>query len=62
MEVLRSRADQREDKRKFRGAIAGAIMSKEVRNYIQKCGFYSIEQTGNTVKISIPEGFVPREW
>ena len=62
MEVLRSRADQRKDPRKFRGAIAGAIMGKEVLNYIQKCGFYAIEQTGDTVKISNPEGFVPREW
>jgi len=62
MEVLRHRADLRKDPRKFRGAIAGAIMNKEVRDYAQKCGFYVIEQTGDTVKISIPEGFTPREW
>jgi len=62
IEVLRRRADARQDKRRFRGAIAGAIMSDEVRNYTHKAGFYVIEQTGDTVKINIPEGFIPREW
>jgi len=62
MEVLRRRADARNDMRKFRGAIAGAIMSDEVRKHILKNGFYVIEQTGDTVKITIPEGFTPREW
>jgi len=62
MEVLRRRADARNDTRRFRGAIAGAIMSDEVRNHILKNGFYVIEQTGDTVKITIPEGFKPREW
>ena len=62
MEVLRRRADMRKDNRKFRGAIAGAIMNKEVRNYAHKTGFYVIEQTGDTVKINIPKGFTPRQW
>ena len=62
MDVLRRRADVRNDKRVFQGAIAGAIMSNEVRNHILKNGFYVIEQTGDTVKIHIPEGFKPRQW
>ena len=62
MEILRRRADARNDTRKFRGAIAGAIMDASVRNYAHKAGFYVIEQTGDTVKINIPEGFTPREW
>ena len=62
MEILRRRADQRGDTRKYRGAIAGAIMNSEMRDYIQKNGFYPIEQTGDTVKISITDDFVPREW
>jgi len=62
MEVLRRRADARNDSRKFRGAIAGAIMSDSVRSYAHKTGFYVIEQTGDTVKINIPEKFKPREW
>ena len=62
MEILRRRADARHDTRKFQGAIAGAIMSEAVRNYAHKTGFYVIEQTGDTVKIAIPEGFTPGEW
>ena len=62
MEILRRRADVRHDTRKFQGAIAGAIMNDEVRDYAHKAGFYVIEQTGDTVMINIPEGFVPREW
>ena len=60
--VLRSRADTHQDKRNFRGAIAGAIMNENVRDYILKNGFYVIEQTGDTVKITIPEGFSPRDF
>ena len=62
MEVLRRRADLRKDTRKFQGAIAGAIMTSEVRNHIIKNGFYVIEQTGDTVKINIPDDFKPRQW
>ena len=62
MEILRRRADTRNDTRKFQGAIAGAIMHDSVRDYAHKTGFYVIEQTGDTVKISIPEDFTPRQW
>ena len=62
MEILRSRADARNDKRRFQGAIAGAIMHEAVKNYAHKTGFYIIEQTGDAVRIAIPKGFKPREW
>ena len=62
IEILRRRADKHQDKRRLQGAIAGAIMSDEVRNYAHKTGFYVIEQTGDTVKINIPKDFKPREW
>ena len=62
MEILRQRADIRHDTRKLQGAIAGAIMGDEVRDYAHKTGFYVIEQTGDTVKINIPEGFKARVW
>ena len=62
MELLRRRADLHNDRRKFQGAIAGAIMNEEVRGYAHKAGFYVIEQTGDTVKINIPQGFTAREW
>ena len=62
MEVLRKEADARGDSRKYRGAVAGAIMGAAVRDYAHKKGFYVIEQTGDTVKIDMPKGFKPREW
>jgi hypothetical protein len=62
MEFLRRYKDKHHDSRKLQGAIAGAIMPDAVRNYALKAGFYVIEQTGDTVKILKPEGFIPREW
>ena len=62
MEILRQAANLRGDKRLFRGAIAGAIMNSGMRNSIIQNGFYLIEQSGDTVKLNIPEGFTPREW
>ena len=62
IEILKRAADRHGDTRKYRGAIAGAIMSKELRNQILRRGFYAIEQTGDTVKITIPEWFTPRDW
>ena len=62
MEVLRKDANKRGDRRRFLGAIAGAIMDESLRVYALKCGFYVVEQTGDTVRIVQPEGFKPREW
>ena len=62
MGVLRKDADKRGDRRTFLGALAGAIMDTSVRTYAQNCGFYVIEQTGDTVRIVQSEGFKPREW
>ena len=62
MEILRRIADKRGDKRKYQGALAGAIINKSIRDFILKNGFYLLEQTGDTMKLTIPEGFVPREW
>ena len=62
MGVLRKKADAKNDTRKYQGAIAGAVMQDEVRDYAHKAGFYVIEQTGDTVRINIPEGFKAREW
>jgi len=62
MEILRRHADDKQDKRRYQGAIAGAVMSEAVRRYILKKGFYVIEQTGETVQITIPPGFKAREW
>jgi len=29
---------------------------------ILEAGFYPLEQSGDTMKIDLPQGFVPREW
>jgi hypothetical protein len=62
MEKLRRYADEHQDRRKLLGAVAGAIASDEVKSFAIKSGFFVLEQSGDTVKISVPEGFKPREW
>ena len=62
MEFLRSYADSKNDKRKYRGAIAAAIVAGDARSYALESGFYVIEQSGDTMKLDLPEGFIPREW
>jgi hypothetical protein len=60
MEKLRCHADNRGDRRKLVGAVA--VIPEGVRPFALKNGFYVIEQSGNTVKTEVPEGFKPREW
>jgi hypothetical protein len=62
MEVLRGYLDERGDARKLLGAVAGAIVPPDLKNYVLRKGFYLIEQSGDTVKIDPPEGFAPRIW
>jgi hypothetical protein len=62
MEKLRLYADGHGDKRKFLGAVAGGIASREVKAIAVRSGFFVLEQSGDTVRISVPKGFKPREW
>jgi hypothetical protein len=62
MQGLRRYADEHGDRRRLVGAVAGAVMSDGVKPYALKNGFYVIEQSGDTVAIDMPEGFVPKEW
>jgi hypothetical protein len=62
MEKLRLYADGHGDKRKLLGAVAGGIASREVKAFAVKNGFFVLEQSGDTVKISVPKDFKPREW
>jgi predicted AAA+ superfamily ATPase len=62
LKVLRNYKDKHNDKRKIHGAIAGAIMVNGVRDFALKKGVYVIEQSGDTVQITVPEGFKPGEW
>jgi hypothetical protein len=62
LEILRKYKDENNDKRRIRGAIAGAVFHDPVKSAILEAGFYVIEQTGDTVMINVPEGFKPKEW
>jgi hypothetical protein len=62
LEILRGSKNRREDKRRIRGAIAGAVFKDLVKKAVLEAGLYVIEQAGDTMKIDVPEGFKPKEW
>jgi hypothetical protein len=61
LEKMRKYADLRGDKRAFLGAVAGVVMSDNVKEYALKQGLYVIEPSGETFAITQPAG-KPREW
>jgi hypothetical protein len=63
LEILRDWREKRQEKpKRILGAIAGAVFPKDIREAVIKAGLYVIEQSGDTMKINVPEGFKPREW
>jgi hypothetical protein len=62
LKILRHNKDKKGDKRKIYGALAGAIMSDNIKAAAIEAGLYVIIQTGDTVKIDIPKGFIPKTW
>ena len=51
------------DKRRFIGAVAGAVAPDDVIKFAQKKGFYVIVQSGVAVEIvPTPENFQAKEW
>jgi hypothetical protein len=62
MEILRRVADDHQDRRKYLGAVAGAVIDRRVFAYALKSGFYVINPSGETVDITVPEGSAPRIW
>jgi len=61
LEKMRKYADLHGDKRTFLGAVAGAVMTDNVKEYVLKQGFFAIEPSGETFKI-IPPNNEPKEW
>jgi hypothetical protein len=75
LEKMRVYADLHGDKRTFLGAVAGAVMTDNVKEYTLKQGFFviepsrgepsplcgSVEDTGETFNIISPNG-KPKEW
>jgi hypothetical protein len=62
LQILRLNKDKKGDKRKIYGALAGAIMPSNIKKAALKAGLYVITQSGDTVKIDVPEGFIPKAW
>jgi len=49
--------------RRFIGAVAGALVSKETAKFAQDNGMYVIVQSGDAIEIvASPEGFRAKEW
>jgi hypothetical protein len=44
------------------GGIAGAIYEEKVKEATRDAGFFVIEQSGDTMKIDMPEGWTPRQF
>jgi len=61
LEKMRKYADLHGDKRAFMGAVAGAVMKNNVKEYVLKQGFFAIEPSGETFTI-IPPDNKPKEW
>ncbi|MCL2764424.1 MAG: hypothetical protein FWD40_04000 [Treponema sp.] len=60
--ILRQARDRINDKRIVQGAIAGAIFGNDAKKATADAGLFVIEQTGDTMKITVPDGFVPGQW
>ena len=62
LKILRENQNRFNDNRKIMGAIAGAIFGTEEKKATLEAGLYVIEQSGDTMKMDIPDGFIPGEW
>ena len=62
MKILREDMVRHNDNRKIYGALAGAIFGTKEKAIAIDAGFFVLEQSGGTMKISVPEGFTPKEW
>jgi len=58
---MRKYADLHGDKRIFLGAVAGIVVTDEIRAYALSKGFYFIEYAGDNFYITPPSG-KPKEW
>ena len=62
LNILREHRNKKNDSRKIYGAIAGAVFGSKEKQAVIEAGFYVLEQSGDTMKMDIPDGFAPREW
>ena len=63
IETIRRYFDDRGDKRKLLGAVAGGMVTKNALEYAHDKGLFVLVQSGDSVTIAdTPECFKPREW
>jgi len=62
LKILKEYRSKFNDTRIIQGAIAGAIFGNEEKEAVIEAGFFVLVQSGDTMKIEIPENFVPREF
>jgi Holliday junction resolvase-like predicted endonuclease len=63
LEIIRDfRLKKKNERKKVLGAMAGAIFPKHIKDAAHKAGLFVIVQSGDTMKIEMPEGWKPREW
>ena len=62
IEILREFLHGKNDRRRILGAMAGAVFGTEQRKEALGFGLYVMVQTGDTMRMEIPEGFKPQEW
>jgi hypothetical protein len=61
LEKMRAYANLHGDKRAFLGAVAGVVVTDELKNYALNQGFFVIEPAGENFNITAPDG-KPKEW
>jgi hypothetical protein len=61
LEKMRNYADLHGDKRMFLGAVAGVVVTANVKEYALKQGLFLIEPSGESFNITPPQG-KPKEW
>jgi len=62
LELLRKHWNKRGDKRVIQGSIAGAIFGNIEKQAAIEAGLYVLVQSGDTMKLELPDGFVPQDW
>jgi hypothetical protein len=62
LETIRRHACAPYESRSFLGAVAGAVVDVAVKTYAHKKGLYVAEQSGDTLRLDVPDGFTPAVW
>ncbi|WP_461251842.1 hypothetical protein, partial [Treponema sp. R8-4-B8] len=63
MQLIRQYPPAEVKDKKLLGAIVGAVVTPEAREYAEQNGFFILELTGEDVRLlEPPEGFQPKEW